>query len=62
MEIIFTRYLLALGINRSSAGHVHQVRNSIAAKNIEGAKEALRSLMERYKFASIRLMKMKAAS
>ena len=37
MEIVFTRYLLALGVNRSCAGHVHQVRNSIAANNTEGA-------------------------
>ena len=59
MEIIFTRYLLALGLNRACSGFVHQVRGAIKDKNTEAAKVALKVIMDRYKFGSSRLLKMK---
>ena len=59
MEIIFTRYLLALGLNRTCSGFVHQVREAVKAKNTDAAKVGLKVIMERYKFGSTRLLKMK---
>jgi len=57
-----SRYLFALGLNRSCSGYVSQVRKCIEQKNTEGAKEALKVIMERFKFGAVRLLKMKAAS
>lgn len=56
-----TRFLFAFGLNRTCSGHIEQARKAVASGNNESAKEALKVIMERFKFGAIRLLKMKAS-
>ena len=60
MEIIFSRYLYALGISKSISGHIVQLRKATLGKNEESCKENLKGIMERMSNAAVRLYKMKA--
>ena len=59
MEIVFSRYLYALGMLRSCAGHVNELRNAKEEKNKTRCGEILKKLMERLSNAAIRILKLK---
>jgi hypothetical protein len=59
MEIIFSRYLYALGLLRSSTGYIRELRSAKKDKNKIRAGEILKILMERISNAAVRILKMK---
>ena len=59
MEIIFSRYLYALGLLRSCSGYVRELRNAKRDKNKIRSTELLKVLMERVSNAAVRILKMK---
>lgn len=59
MEMIFSRYLYALGLLRSCTGYVRELRSAKKDKNKIRAGEILKILMERISNAAVRILKMK---
>ena len=59
MEIIFSRYLYALGLLRSCTGYVKELRSAKKDKNTIRSAEILKILMDRVSNAAIRILKMK---
>lgn len=59
MEIIFTRYLYALGLLRSCSGYVRELRNAKRDKNKIRLTEVVKVLMDRVSNAAVRVLKLK---
>ena len=59
MEIVFSRYLYALGFLRSCSGYINELRNAREEKNTVRCGELLKSIMERLSNATIRILKLK---
>jgi hypothetical protein len=59
MEIVFSRYLYSLGLLRSCAGYVNELRDAKEEKNKIRCGEILKKLMERLSNAAIRILKLK---
>jgi hypothetical protein len=60
MEIIFSRYLYAIGFLRSCSGYINELRKAKEEKNTTRCGEILKSVMERLSNATIRILKLKS--
>jgi len=61
MEIIFSRYLYALGMLRGSSGYITELRKAKQEGNGDRCGELLKNIMERLSNGTVRLLKMRAA-